>query len=333
MAPNRVEATCTALSWIPSEAMEGLMRLPLDIGLGRYDPPPPDRMDDVAAYVEAGHCRFANHLTAWADIEDGRIIDAGSAGGGLVASTDITLGSARIGLPAVAYPEIRKTETDADRSVTFVQTAGGRTGAPFPRRVPGRQLVRLTAPTAWTSIALTIAGDGSVSFRPRGASRFPRHWFYGIDGRLEAKSATIDYRDWTASDHEDDTPWGDGFRNVEIAACETALERMLSTLVMQGSTEPTIRTVAAGEALMRHGEPAATMMLVLDGLVEIAVDGRALAESGPGSILGERAVLEGGTRTATATAKTRVKVAEFSPDVLGRDQLQELRTHHQRELL
>lgn len=331
MAPQRIEATCTAVSWIPSEAMEGLMRLPLDIGLGHYDPPPPDRLDDLTAYVEAGYCRFANRLEAWADVEDGRVVDAGCSGTGLVGNTAVNLGPARIAVPAVAYPEICSTETDCDRSITFIQTAGGRTGAPFPRRVTGRRLARLTAPTAWTSVALTLNGDGSVAFRPRGASRFPRHWFYGTDGCLTAKSATIDYQDWVSSAHEEDTPWGDGFRSIEIAACETALERMLSILVMQGQAKPSIRTVPAGQALMRNGERATTMMLILDGLVEISIDGSILAESGPGALLGERAMLEGGARTATVTARTPVKVAEFAPQILDENALTNLRTHHQRE--
>ena len=82
---------------------------------------------------------------------------------------------------------------------------------------------------------------------------------------------------------------------------------------------------------MRNGERATTMMLILDGLVEISIDGEVLAESGPGALLGERAVLEGGARTATVVARTPVKVAEFAPQILDEDELTSLRTHHQRE--
>ena len=45
----RVEASITSVSWIPSEAMSGPLRVPLDLGIGRYDDPPPDTLDDLAA--------------------------------------------------------------------------------------------------------------------------------------------------------------------------------------------------------------------------------------------------------------------------------------------
>ena len=83
---------------------------------------------------------------------------------------------------------------------------------------------------------------------------------------------------------------------------------------------------------MRLGEPATTMMLVLDGLVEISIDGEVLAASGPGTLLGERAALESGTRTSTVRAVTPVKVAEFAPGALGESQRRELSTLHRREL-
>lgn len=307
------------------------MRIPMDVGLGHYDDPPPDEIGDVDAFVEAGRCRFANRLDAWADIEDGRIVASGCSGGGKVASTDVSLGPRSLSVPAVAFPDIRLTEADGDRSITFVQTAGGRTGAPFPRRVGSGLAVKLTAPTAWTSVAVTINGDGTTSCRPHGASRFPRHWFYGSGGQLMAKSATIDYRSWTLTVHDDNTPWGDAHDSIEIAACETALERMLSRVVMQAETRPTIRTVDRGDDLMCLGDPASTMMLILDGIVEISIGDRVLAESGPGSMLGERAVLESGTRTSTVRALTEVKVAEFAPTLLLQEQLRMLSSHHQRE--
>lgn len=328
---ERFTTSCASIGWIPSEAMSGLMRLPLDVGLGHYDEPPPDVIDDVDAFVADGRCRFANHLSAWAEVEDGRIVDAGCDGGGRVASTDLSLGPAGVSIGAVAFPELRATETDGDRAVTFVQTVGARTGAPFPRRTGSGLRMKLTAPTAWSTVAVTIGADGTTSFEARGASPFPRHWFYDATGRLVTKSATIDYRDWTATSHEDDTPWGDAHREIAVAACETALERTLSRLVMDGGDKPTIRTVDAGQELMRQGEPATAMLLVLDGLMEIEVDGRVVAEDGPGSLLGERAVLEGGVRTATVRAVTAMKVAEFGPELLAEAQLRELSTHHRRE--
>lgn len=327
---RRVSVSFTSISWIPSEAIAGFMRLPMDVGLGHYDPPPPDRIDDLATFVAQERCRFANHLSAWADIGDGRVTASGTSGGGLVACTRVGAGSASISVPAVGFPELRSSEHDSDRSVTFVQTAGGRTGAPFPRRAGPSRRFRLRSPTAWTTLAVTINGDGSTQSHARGASDFPRHWFYDNEGVLTAKSPTIDFAKWTEKMHESDTPWGHADHEIHVTACESALERMLSAIIMSAGKKPRIRVFEPGEVIMTQGEPAHTLELVLDGLVEIEVDGHVLAESGPGSVLGERACLDCSNRTATVRAVTRVKTAQADPDSLGDIDLIPLRDQHDR---
>src|SRR5699024_2336274 len=42
----RYEAQVTALSWIPSEAVSGSMRVPFDVGVAHYDEPPPEQLGD-----------------------------------------------------------------------------------------------------------------------------------------------------------------------------------------------------------------------------------------------------------------------------------------------
>ena len=61
------------------------------------------------------------------------------------------------------------------------------------------------------------------------------------------------------------------------------------------------------------------------------VDGEAVAEVGPGSILGERSVVEHGLRTSTLTARTAVKVAIADADDIRPEALHELTSHHRRE--
>ena len=62
--------------------------------------------------------------------------------------------------------------------------------------------------------------------------------------------------------------------------------------------------------LVEQGQLGAELYLLLDGVVAVEVDGEPLAELGPGAILGERAVLEGGRRTSTLRAVARqVRVA------------------------
>lgn len=328
----RIESSVTSVSWIPSEAMTGIMRIPMDIHLGHYDDPPPDVIEDFASLVAADRCRFANRLEAWIDVDDsGSITAARHAGGGMVGGTTAGVGPASVRIPGVAYPELRnEPEIGADQA-TFVQTAGGRTGAPFPRKMDRPPYVTLTSPTAWTTLALTIRTDGTSEFEVRGASPFPRHWIYDHAGRLSKKSGSIDFEDWTHRRHDADTPWGDTDAEALVTGVETALERELSLQIMRSGNKPRIMEFDAGEALMREGEESDFIALVLDGVVTIDVDGTTVAEAGPGAVLGERSALEGGARTASVTARTRVKAAFTTPEMLRSTDLTTLAEGHRRE--
>ena len=66
------------------------------------------------------------------------------------------------------------------------------------------------------------------------------------------------------------------------------------------------------QMIFSRGDPAREMYLVLEGKVRLSIltsDGRELsfAHAGPGSIFGEIATLDGGERTASATAISRVQ--------------------------
>src|SRR5438477_136581 len=65
----RYEATAMSLSWIPSEAIGGAMRMPFDAGFTHYDEPPPDHIEDIEKLREADRFRFANVLRAWVDVD------------------------------------------------------------------------------------------------------------------------------------------------------------------------------------------------------------------------------------------------------------------------
>jgi CRP/FNR family cyclic AMP-dependent transcriptional regulator len=60
--------------------------------------------------------------------------------------------------------------------------------------------------------------------------------------------------------------------------------------------------VAAGHVLMRQGASGGEMFVIVDGSVVVDRDGRELATLGPGSVVGEMALLAEGPRTATVTA-------------------------------
>ena len=92
----RVESSVTTVSWIPSEAVTGpVLKGTFESGFTSYDDPPPDAIDDLEAWRDAGRFRFANRLSAWVEIEDGLIVDAGYAGGGMMGSTTVHLAKLR----------------------------------------------------------------------------------------------------------------------------------------------------------------------------------------------------------------------------------------------
>lgn len=329
----RVESSVTSVSWIPSEAVTGHTRVPLDIGIGRYDDPPPDVIDDLAQLEAEGRFRFANALRAAIEVaDDGTITDVEHGGRSYICATDVHLGRRRVAsFTPVAFPELRPEPVMGDTWVRFEQTAGGRTGAPMPRRVSRPPYVRLSSPTAWTTLALTLHADGRVEREVAGASPFPRHWIYDHDGHLVAKSGLTDFRTWSREYFGDHSPWGAVDAPALITAVESALERQLSLQIMRGGASPTIRRVPSGAAVMTQGDEGDALCVLLDGVVEVSVDGEPLTELGPGAVLGERAVLEGGRRTATVIAVTDVTVAVATAGQIDRGALVALSAGHRRE--
>jgi len=325
----RMESSVTSISWIPSEAIPGVMRLPFDLGPMHYDDPPGDQLGDVATLARSGAVRFINELRVWIDVEDGRIVAHGHAGRGWMGKTRLGFGSNKLLYPTIGMPDIRPRPEATERSVRFVQTTGGRTGLPAPRRVKHPPFVQFRAPTVWTTLALTIRADGSSSFEVLGASKFPRHWVYDHDGKIAAKVGLANFKEWYRDAFGKHTPWGDQDSKALVTAVETALERQLSVTIMSGGARPEIRTIKEGDYLVHQGDPGDSLFLLLDGVLSVTMDGENVAEVGPGVVLGERAVLEGGIRTASLQASTPVRVAVAPADRIDREALLKLREHHQ----
>ena len=323
--PMRIAGSVTAVSWIPSEAVTGaLYKLPFAAGLAHYDDPPPDVIEDFEAFIAADRCRFVNRLEAWAEVEDGTVVSSGHSGGGLIGSTSLRLGPQSLTFAAFALPDLRRAEALSDAEIRFEQTAGGRTGVPAPRRVSHPPFVQLAAPLAWTTLHLTLRADGSCVGHLQGASPFPRHWIYGNDGELTHKSGTVDFKTWYREAHTDRTPWGDEDSPAVIAAAESAFERELSREVLGGSEKLKRRKLQKGEILVEQDEEGSDVYLLLDGVLEVEVDGERVAEMGPGTMLGERASLEEGKRTATLRALTKSLVAFVPAERLERHDLEAL---------
>jgi hypothetical protein len=330
----RLESSVTSVSWIPSEAIKGIVKAPFELGVGHYDSAPPDRIDLAAieGMRDDDRFRFANHLAAWIEVDDGRIVDYGQSGDGLLNSTHMQLGPKEIVFQAVGFPDIRPEPKVTSRSATFVQTAGGRPGMPAPRRVRRKPFVQFVGPTVWTTLRLTLHADGRTEATLVGATTFPRHWVYDARGKLFEKSGMIDFKEWYHGVFgKKGTPWGNQDSPAFVTMAESALERQLSSTIMRGGAKPKVRKLRAGRVLTKQGDPGDELFLVLDGVLSVQVDGQALAELGPGAIIGERAVLEGGTRTATVRALTPVKLAVAGVAQIDVDALRQLATTHRRE--
>ncbi len=327
----RYESVILSVSWIPSEAMTGMMRVPFDVGVAHYDDPPPDTMHDFKGLLAADKFRFANELRAWIEVEDGRVVDSGYAGGGHLNVSTIHLGGKGIAFAAVGFPDLQHPPQEDQGSVTFVQTAGGRTGAPMPRRVHGKPFVQFAAPLAWTTLSLTIDTQGHSTGGIVGASPFPRHWIYDESMSLVSKTGSIDFAHWYREMFGKNTPWGDSDSPAFAVEAETALERAVSLQVMRGGKKPVKRKIDVGQTLVQQGDQDDELFLLLDGVLDVEVDGEVVAQVGPGAILGERAVLEGGRRTSTLRAVTPSKVAVAAAEDLDLDVLREISAGHRRE--
>jgi len=109
------------------------------------------------------------------------------------------------------------------------------------------------------------------------------------------------------------------------------LERELQGAIMRGGKKPEIRKLREGETLVEQGSSSDELFLLLNGILVVEVDGEKLAEMGPGAVMGERALLEGGARTATLRAVTDCKVAAVKADAIDLDKLAGLAQGHRRE--
>ncbi|HEX2051212.1 MAG TPA: cyclic nucleotide-binding domain-containing protein [Actinomycetota bacterium] len=327
----RITSSVTSVSWIPSEAVKGLSRLVFDLGVVLYDRPPPDRIGPLDELVERHEFRFAQRLDAWIDVERGRVTGYGQSGHGVLGATRVGVGERRMAFPAVEFPDIRHDPIVGDDYVTFSQTAGGRTALPAPRRVGRRPFVRVEPPIAWTTLSLTLRASGGVERGVVGASPFPRHWIYDDGGELVAKTGLIDFKSWYADAFGLRTPWGAEDSPAIVTEVESALERELSSTIMRGGERPEVRQLPAGARLVEQGAPGDELYVLLDGVVRVEVDGEPLAEVGPGAILGERALLEGGTRTSALVTVTPARVAVARGDAVDRAALAEVARGHRRE--
>ena len=204
-------------------------------------------------------------------------------------------------------------------------------GLPAPRRVKGKPFFKLASASAWTTLELILYADGTSKGRLAGASAFPRHWVYDEKGELAEKSGSIDFERWYRESHGRNTPWGEMDSPALTTAVESELERELSASIMRSDAKLGRRKLEAGETLTEQGAEGSELYLLLDGMLTVEIDGEPVAEVGPGALLGERALLEGGKRTATLRATTPARIAVVPADAIEESALPQLAATHRRE--
>ena len=330
----RVEGSVTTISWVPAEAVERDARAELRLGTSRADDEPPaDLGPDIDAALDevSDHYRFANHLWGFADFDDdGEVRRYGERGSGRLGHR--TVRGVELEIGAIPMPERRGEPVVGPGWVRFDQTWGGRTASNMAKATLRPPFVRFSAPVAWTTLELTLHADGRVDGRLAGASPFPRHWVYDTDGRLDATSAITDWKAWTDTAIGVHTPWGEEDSPAFVTAVRSALERELTEMLLRDTPHPPVRQLRAGEVLTRQGDPGSELYIVVDGVLVVTVDDVDVVELGPGAVLGERAILQGGRRAATVTAGTSAKVMVVPAEGIDRDRLAGLAESHRREL-
>jgi CRP/FNR family cyclic AMP-dependent transcriptional regulator len=70
--------------------------------------------------------------------------------------------------------------------------------------------------------------------------------------------------------------------------------------------------VEAGSALTTQGSRGQECFIIADGEAKVVVNKRTVATVGPGDCVGELALLDGGSRTATVTARTPMSLFVLS---------------------
>jgi hypothetical protein len=312
--------------------VEGAFKVPFGLGVAHYDDPPPDASPDVDALLGADAIRFANQLQAWIDVEDGRISGHGMAGAGRLGSTTVRFKNQGLTFAGVALPDLATPPEVGVYEVRFHQTCGGHTGAPVPRSVAHPPFVRISAPIAWTTIALTLHADGSSESEIADASVFPRHYLYDSDGRLTQKTALIRYKDWLRQSEHQNSPWSGVRQPVPIAGVKADAERSLADAILVSANYDQYRMPAGamlGSVSLRDDQLA----VLLDGLLVVLIDDEPAVELGPGAILDPSKRSQESKEHAKIRAQTGARLAVMLRDQIDHDALLDVASEQTSALL
>src|SRR5919108_4682131 len=168
----RLDATATAITWLPFEALDRLPAVPLELAVAHYDEQPPEVVPDLEELRRQDAFREANELRAWIEVDGDEIVDYGQAGKSLIGEGP-EIEAQQVFFAAVEFPVIQPEPEVGDGWVRFTQTVGGRIGLPVPRPVVGRPYFHVGAVSAWTTPERLMPGGRAGAARLGGASPCP----------------------------------------------------------------------------------------------------------------------------------------------------------------
>lgn len=103
---------------------------------------------------------------------------------------------------------------------------------------------------------------------------------------------------------------------------DAKLERLAKVRLFSGLNERQLEQIAeitdevdvkAGRVIAREGEPAHVAYVIASGEATVTVDGQPVGKLGPGEMVGEMGLIDGGRRAATVTAETDMDVYVIEP--------------------
>jgi hypothetical protein len=61
----RIDASATAITWLPFDALDRIQTIPLELAVAHHDDPPPEVVPDLEELRSRDAFREANELRAW----------------------------------------------------------------------------------------------------------------------------------------------------------------------------------------------------------------------------------------------------------------------------
>ena len=120
-----------------------------------------------------------------------------------------------------------------------------------------------------------VGADGSSEGRLVASSPFPRHSVYDGDGVLVDEQGVDDFESWHRQS-AGASPWSDDEAGAE-------LDRELDRIALQNGAKLQRRRLGKGETLVEQGKAGCDMFLLVDGVLDVEVDGVVVAQVGSGA--------------------------------------------------